>query len=155
MMTWALREAEQAEREGEVPVGAVICFAGQVVVAARNDREQTQDPTGHAELRAIARASKALERWRLVGCTLYVTLEPCVMCAGAIVQARMDRLVFGATDPKGGAVESLFSILTDPRLNHRVEVQGGVLADDCSTLLSDFFARRRLVSGLRTRARMR
>ena len=143
LMRWALREAEQAEREGEVPVGAVVSFGGQVVVAAHNDRERTRDPTGHAELRAIARASRALERWRLTGCTLYVTLEPCIMCAGAAVQARLDRIVFGATDAKGGAAGSLYDIPTDARLNHRIEVQGGVLAEDCGAILRAFFARRR------------
>lgn len=143
LMRWALREAERAEREGEVPVGAVVSFGGQVVVAARNDRERTRDPTGHAELRAIIRASQTLERWRLTGCTLYVTLEPCIMCAGAAVQARLDRIVFGAKDPKGGAAGSLYEIPTDPRLNHRIEVQGGVLAEDCGALLREFFLRRR------------
>jgi tRNA(adenine34) deaminase len=121
----------------------VLAWRGQPVVRAHNARESTHDPTAHAELLALARAGHALERWRLVDCVLYVTLEPCAMCAGALVNARVDRVVYGAPDPKAGAVESLYRLLEDPRLNHRLPAEGGVLAEASSALLKGFFAARR------------
>jgi len=142
-MRLALAEARQAATEDEVPVGAVIVHNGDVVAAAHNGREQLRDPTAHAEMIAITQAAESLGRWRLEGCTLYVTLEPCPMCAGAIVQARVPRVVYGATDPKAGAVESLYTMLTDERLNHRCKVEHGVLAAECGDLLREFFAARR------------
>lgn len=142
-MALALREAERAAEAGEVPVGAVITLGREVIVRAHNERERSFDPTSHAELLAMARAGKTLERWRLSECTLYVTLEPCVMCAGAIVNARVGRVVYGASDPKAGAVESLFAVLADPRLNHRPEVTRGVLGAECSEVLRAFFAEKR------------
>jgi tRNA(adenine34) deaminase len=142
-MSLALREAEQAFREDEVPVGAVVVIDGNVVAAEHNRREQTQDPTAHAEVLAIRRASEKTGGWRLTDATVYVTKEPCPMCAGAILNARVKRLVFGCKDPKGGAVESLYRITTDERLSHRVEVKGGVLAEECSKLLRRFFRQRR------------
>lgn len=143
LMQRALREAERAAELGEVPVGAVVVFGGQVVTAAHNVRETAHDPCGHAELLAVRRAAELMGRWRLWGCTVYVTLEPCAMCAGAMVNARVDRLVFGATDPKAGAVQSLYEICTDPRLNHRVEVISGVLAEPCGEILRRFFRAKR------------
>ena len=136
---------EQARRAGpDVPVGAVVVDqAGQIIGAAHNERERTGDPTAHAELIAIRQAAARLGRWRLGGCTLAVTLEPCTMCAGAAVLARLDRIVYGAHDPKAGAVGSLWDVVRDRRLNHRPEVIAGVLADECGTLLTDFFAARR------------
>ncbi|HWV39002.1 MAG TPA: tRNA adenosine(34) deaminase TadA [Vulgatibacter sp.] len=139
----AIVEARKAEGEGEVPVGAVAVFDGAVVGTGRNAREGRADPLAHAELDAIREASRALGRWRLTGVTLYVTLEPCAMCAGAVVNARIDRLVYGASDPKAGAVGSLYEICTDPRLNHRVEVVKGVMAVECGALLTEFFRRKR------------
>jgi tRNA(adenine34) deaminase len=139
----ALQEAEQAAREDEVPVGALIVADGQVVAAAHNQREQLRDPTAHAEMIAITQAAESLGAWRLEACTLYVTLEPCPMCAGAILQARIPRVVYGAADPKAGAVDSLYQLLNDERLNHRCEVVGGVLAEECGRILSDFFRARR------------
>jgi len=143
MMTLALAEAARAGEMGEVPIGCVIVHNEKVIARACNRRETEHDPTGHAEMPAIREAAKALGRWRLTGCTLYVTLEPCVMCAGAIVLARLDRVVYGATDKKAGAIESLYRILADERLNHMPEVLGGVLADSCGEMLSAFFRRRR------------
>jgi tRNA(adenine34) deaminase len=143
-MRLALAEAQQAGLVQEVPVGAVIVYQGRVIASAHNEREQLRDPTAHAEMIAITQAAAALETWRLEGCTLYVTLEPCPMCAGAILQARIPRLVFGAEDPKAGAVTSLYRLLEDERLNHRVEVTEGVLAEECGQLLTEFFRRRRL-----------
>jgi len=144
-MRQALAEAEQAERENEVPVGAVIARGEQVIASAHNQREQLRDPTAHAEMLAITQAAAALGDWRLEDCTLYVTLEPCPMCAGAILQARLPRVVYGAGDPKAGAVASLFQLLDDPRLNHRCEVLPGVLAEQCGAILTRFFqAQRRL-----------
>jgi tRNA(adenine34) deaminase len=140
----ALALAKEAAAKGEVPVGAVIVFEGKIVSEGINLRETGKVATHHAEILAIEAACARLGRWRLSGCTLYVTLEPCVMCAGAIVNARIDRVVYGATDPKAGAVASLFEILTDARLNHRPEVVAGVLGADCGALLSDFFRQRRL-----------
>ena len=142
-MQLALEQARAAAAVGEAPVGAVIVHEAQVVAAARNEREALLDPTAHAEMIAITQAAAALGRWRLDGCTLYVTLEPCPMCAGAIVQARVPRVVYGALDPKAGAVRSLFQLVDDPRLNHRAEVSGGVLAEPCGRVLTEFFQQRR------------
>ncbi len=142
-MRFALEEAERAFSENEVPVGAVIIQGERMIAAAHNQREQLRDPTAHAEMIAITQAANALGSWRLEGCTLYVTLEPCVMCAGAIVQARIPLVVYGAKDPKAGAVESLFQLLTDPRLNHRCQVISGVMADPCGQILTQFFAKQR------------
>ena len=149
MMQRALALAAEAATAGEVPVGAVVVDeTGRIVGEGRNTREGDSDPLGHAEVLAIAAASRALGRWRLSGCTLYVTLEPCFMCAGALVNARVDRLVFGATDPKAGAVGSLADVCRDPRLNHRLVVDTGVLAEDCSAILKTFFKSRRQKSGV-------
>ena len=142
-MQQALAEANAAAAEGEVPVGAVLVVDGQVVARGRNAKELSGDPTAHAELVAIREAAQALGRWRLSGATLYVTLEPCPMCAGAIVQARVDRLVFGCRDPKAGATGSLMNLVQDERLNHRVELVEGVCAEQASALLKDFFRARR------------
>ena len=145
VMHAALDEARAALVSDDVPIGAVVVGAdGSVIGRGRNVRERDADPTGHAELVAVRRAAQALGQWRLSGCTLVVTLEPCTMCAGAIVLARLDRLVFGAYDAKAGAVGSLWDVVRDRRLNHRPEVVGGVLAEECSTLLDDFFAHQRL-----------
>jgi tRNA(adenine34) deaminase len=142
-MRQALALAREAMAIGEVPVGAVVCRGGRVIAQAYNLRETLRDPTAHAERLALSLAGRALGTWRLDGCTLYVTLEPCPMCAGAIVQSRIARLVFGASDPKAGACGSLYRIVTDPRLNHRAEVRGGVLAEECGEVLSQFFRQRR------------
>lgn len=139
----ALLEARKAAEEDEVPVGAIAVHDGVVVGTGRNAREREADPLAHAELIAIRNASRNLGRWRLSGVTLYVTLEPCAMCAGAVVNARVDRLVYGADDPKAGAVRSLYEICTDPRLNHRVELVGGVLADESGDVLREFFRGKR------------
>jgi tRNA(adenine34) deaminase len=142
-MRMALREAEAALAEDEVPVGAVIVQGERVVASAHNQREQLRDPTAHAEIIAITQAASSLNSWRLDGCTLYVTLEPCSMCAGAIVQARIPVVVYGATDAKAGAVESLYQLLGDGRLNHRAQVVPHVLAQPCGELLSNFFQDKR------------
>ncbi len=142
-MEEALVEARVAGDRGEVPVGAVVTVGHEVVARAGNRREGDADPLAHAEVLVLREAARRLGRWRLHGCTLYVTLEPCAMCAGAVVLARLDRLVFGALDPKAGAVGSVFDIPSDTRLNHRPEVIGGVLAEDCADLLSSFFETRR------------
>lgn len=142
-MRYALRLAEQAAALGEVPVGALVVCENAVITEAYNEREALPSALAHAELTALRLACEKLGRWRLSGCTLYVTLEPCVMCAGALVQARVDRVVYGARDPKAGAVESLYQVLSDTRLNHRPEVQGGVLAEECGRALSSFFEERR------------
>lgn len=144
-MRRALALADEAAAAGEVPVGAVVVVdaSGAVVGAGRNRREEDNDPTAHAEILALRQASQALSRWRLSGCTLYVTLEPCFMCAGALVNARVDRVVFGAKDPKAGAVGSLDDVCSDPRLNHRLVVEHGVLADECGECLKRFFKARR------------
>lgn len=142
-MQMALREAEAARAEDEVPVGAVIVQEGRVIAAAHNQREQLKDPTAHAEMIAITQAAEALGSWRLEGCTLYVTLEPCPMCAGAIVQARIPTVVYGATDPKAGAVHSLYTILSDRRLNHQPQLVSGVLLDPCGRILTEFFQGKR------------
>ena len=145
-MTEALKEARLASRENEVPVGCVIVHEGRIVGRAHNQRERLSDPTAHAEMIAITQASAALESWRLTGCTAYVTIEPCAMCAGALVLARVDRLVFGPRDEKAGACGTLYNIAADERLNHRIEVTEGVLADEAAALLKDFFRRRRIVN---------
>lgn len=142
-MQHALGEAEQAFAEEEVPVGAVIVYQERVIAAAHNQREQLHDPTAHAEMVAITQAAEARQSWRLDSCTLYVTLEPCPMCAGAIVQARIPLIVYGATDPKAGAVQSLYQLLGDERLNHRADVISGVLAGPCGEILTRFFQRQR------------
>ena len=138
-MRLALSEAEGALREGEVPVGALVVQDGRVVGMGHNRVEGLQDPTAHAEILAIKTVAEALGSWRLEGCTLYVTLEPCPMCAGAIVQARVGRLVFGAWDPKRGACGSLMNLVQDPRLNHRVSITAGVLEKECNEILKQFF----------------
>lgn len=142
-MRLALGEAAQAAAEGEVPIGAVVVCDGQVVSRAHNRREQDADPSAHAEFVALVDAARALGRWRLTGCTAYVTLEPCLMCAGLMVNARIDRCVYGAPDPKGGALGTLYDVSHDARLNHAFEVEGGVLADECGGVLRDFFRARR------------
>jgi tRNA(adenine34) deaminase len=142
-MQLAIEQAGIAEENGDVPIGAVIVHNGQIIGKAYNQREQLQDPTAHAEIIALTQAAAALESWRLEGCTMYVTLEPCPMCAGALVLARIDRLVYGCDDPKTGAVKSLYNIVTDSRLNHRVEVISGVLTEQCRDLLEQFFQKRR------------
>ena len=142
-MQLALDQARLAATHGDVPVGAVVIDqAGTVLASAGNEREIRHDPTAHAELLALREASRQLRSWRLTGLTLVVTLEPCTMCASALVLARIARLVFGAFDPKAGAVSSLFDVVRDPRLNHRVDVRGGVLEAECGALLTDFFANR-------------
>jgi tRNA(adenine34) deaminase len=143
-MEMALEEAALAAAEEEVPVGAVIVSMERGVIArAHNQRERLHDPTAHAEMIAITQAANALQSWRLDNCLLYVTLEPCPMCAGAVVLARLPTVVYGAADPKAGACDSLFHITSDPRLNHRAQIIRGVLADRCAGVLSDFFAARR------------
>ncbi|MFV0428483.1 MAG: tRNA adenosine(34) deaminase TadA [Arachnia sp.] len=143
-MRLALVQAELAAAHGDVPVGAVVVGPdGVLVAAAGNERELTGDPTAHAEILAIRRAAQALGQWRLVGCALVVTLEPCTMCAGAIVAARLERLVFGAFDDKAGAVASLWDVVRDPRLNHRPQVTSGVLAGHSGALLDEFFRAKR------------
>jgi len=139
----ALREAERGLEHGDVPIGAVVVRDGEVVAAAHNERELRQDPTAHAELIALREAARAARSWRVLDSVLYVTLEPCAMCAGAIVLARVPRVVFGASDPKAGACGSVLDVLAEPRLNHRPEVAGGLLAAECGELLSGFFATRR------------
>ena len=142
-MQLALIEAQAAAVHGDVPVGAVVVRDGLVIAARHNERELTGDPTAHAEVLALRDASLVVGHWRLLDCTLYVTLEPCTMCAGAVVNSRLGRLVYGATDPKAGAVESLSHVCADDRLNHRPPTEGGVLADECGQLLKSFFADRR------------
>jgi tRNA(adenine34) deaminase len=144
-MRLALAEAQAALAENEVPIGAVIVRGERVIGAGHNQREMLKDPTAHAEMIAITQAAATLGDWRLEECTLYVTLEPCPMCCGAILQARVPVVVYGAADPKAGAVESLFHLLSDNRLNHRCQIVPGVLADECSRILTEFFqAQRRL-----------
>ena len=142
-MRLALREAERALEHDDVPIGAIVVHEGEVIGAGRNERELRQDPTAHAETIALREASRALSSWRLVDAVMYITLEPCAMCAGAIVLARVSRVVFGATDPKAGAAGSVFNVLDEPRLNHRPQVESGLLAEDCADLLRAFFAPRR------------
>ena len=143
LMSAALKQADLAERAGDVPIGAVIARGERIVAAAHNRRTVDGDPTAHAEMLAIRAAAGEIGDWRLAGCTMAVTLEPCCMCAGAIVLARIDRLVFGADDPKAGAVDTLYRICTDTRLNHQVQVVGGVLAAECSLKLTRFFRKQR------------
>lgn len=142
-MRLALAEADLAALEGEVPIGAVVVCGGEVVARAHNRRETAADPSAHAEFSAMVEASRVLGRWRLTGCTVYVTLEPCLMCAGLMVNARVDRCVYGAPDPKGGAVGTLYDVSHDPRLNHEFQVDGGVLEQECADQLRAFFRRRR------------
>ncbi len=142
-MRLALREAERALEHADVPVGAIVVSDGEVVGAGSNEREYRKDPTAHAEILAIRAAARALGGWRLLDCVLYVTLEPCAMCAGAIVLARVPRVVFGTPDPKAGAAGSVLDVLGEPQLNHRPEVAGGLLAAECAALLRAFFATRR------------
>jgi len=142
-MSLALEQARQAAEHGDVPVGAVVVSEGQVIAQAHNRREADQDPTAHAELIALRQAAAALGSWRHCGASLYVTLEPCPMCAGALVNARVDHLIYGCADPKAGAVRTLYALCEDPRLNHRVEVTRGVLAPECAEELRAFFGRLR------------
>jgi tRNA(adenine34) deaminase len=142
-MRLAIAEAERALGHDDVPIGAVVVRDGRVVGAGHNERELRQDPTAHAEAIALREAAHALRSWRVLDSTLYVTLEPCAMCAGAIVLARVPRVVYGTTDPKAGAAGSVLDILSEPRLNHRPRVEGGVLAGECAALLTEFFAARR------------
>jgi tRNA(adenine34) deaminase len=142
-MRLAIAEAERALGHDDVPIGAVVVHGGEVVGAGHNERELRQDPTAHAEIIALRAAAAALGSWRVLDSTLYVTLEPCAMCAGAIVLARVPRVVFGCTDPKAGAAGSVLDVLAEPRLNHRPAVAGGVLGGPCAALLTEFFAARR------------
>ena len=142
-MRLALREAERALEHDDVPVGAVLVRGGEVVGAGHNERELRQDPSAHAEMIAIRAGARALGSWRLLDTVLYVTLEPCAMCAGAIVLGRVARVVYGTADPKAGAAGSVLDVLAEPRLNHRPLVEGGVLAPECAALLVGFFASRR------------
>ncbi|MFN8174426.1 MAG: tRNA adenosine(34) deaminase TadA [Solirubrobacteraceae bacterium] len=142
-MRLALREAERALEHDDVPVGAVVVREGEVVGAGHNERELRQDPTAHAELIALREAARATGSWRLLDSVLYVTLEPCAMCAGAVVLGRVPRVVYGTSDPKAGAAGSVLDVLAEPRLNHRPEVAGGLLADEAAALLTEFFGRRR------------
>jgi tRNA(adenine34) deaminase len=144
-MRLALEQARLARRRGEIPVGAVIEKGGEIIGEGHNRRETDNDPLAHAEIIAIRQAAQVVGDWRLVGCTIYVTLEPCAMCAGALVASRVERLVFGTRDPKAGFCGSLGDLVTDRRLNHRLEVTEGVLAEDCAGLLRDFFATLRSV----------
>jgi tRNA(adenine34) deaminase len=143
LMELAIEEARAAAEAGDVPVGAVVARGDEVLARSGNAREQAQDPTAHAEILALRRAAVMVGSWHLEGCTLYVTLEPCAMCAGALVLARIDRLVYGAADPKAGFAGSLADLTRDPRLNHVVEVETGVLAAETSELLREFFRQRR------------
>ena len=142
-MKEALEEARKALEKDEPPVGAVVAKDGEVIAREHNLRESLQDPTAHAEVLAIRAAAARLGRWRLSDCVIYVTLEPCIMCAGAMILARLDRLVYGADDPKAGAVNSLMNLVSDERFNHQVKVESGILAEDCGALLREFFSSRR------------
>ena len=142
-MVAAIKEAMAAAEADEVPIGAVIAYEGKIIGRAHNQREILSDPTAHAEMIALTQAAAYLGDWRLTGCTMYVTLEPCCMCAGALVLSRVDRLVYGPADPKAGACESLYHIVDDERLNHRVEVISGFLEEPCRLLLQEFFASKR------------
>ena len=150
-MQLALEEAAIAAEQGEIPVGAVVVCQGAVIARAHNRREELQSPTAHAEMLALGDCSVALGSWRLHECALYVTLEPCIMCVGAILQARISRLVFGCLDPKGGAVESLYRLCEDPRLNHHPAVTRGVLEGECGQILTEFFGRLRMKDSKVTR----
>ena len=142
-MRLALRQAERALEHDDVPIGAVIVHGGEVIGEGHNERELRQDPTAHAELIALREAARKLGNWRILDCVMYVSLEPCAMCAGAIVLSRLPRLVFGAWDPKAGAAGSVLDVLDVPQLNHRPQVEAGLLADECGALLRDFFHTRR------------
>jgi tRNA(adenine34) deaminase len=142
-MRLALREAARALEHDDVPIGAVVVQGGEVIGAGHNERELRADPTAHAEMIALREAARALGSWRVLDSVMYVTLEPCALCAGAIVLARLPRVVFGATDPKAGAAGSVFNVLEEPRLNHRPQVESGLLAEECADLLRAFFAPRR------------
>ena len=142
-MRQAIEAAKIAQENGDVPIGAVVVYENQVIGRAYNQREQLKDPTAHAEIIALTQAAAFIESWRLHGCTMFVTLEPCAMCAGALVLGRLDRLVYGCSDPKAGACGSLYNIVQDERLNHRLEITSGVLADECAKLLQDFFRQKR------------
>jgi tRNA(adenine34) deaminase len=142
-MRLAVREAERALEHEDVPIGAVVVRGGEVLAAGHNERELRQDPTAHAEMIALREAARLSGTWRVLDAVIYVTLEPCAMCAGAIVLARVPRVVYGASDPKAGACGSVLDVLGEPRLNHRPEVAGGLLAQECGGLLSEFFASRR------------
>ena len=142
-MRLCIDQAREAEKLGEVPIGSVVVYQDQVIAQACNRREIDADPAGHAEFLAIKQAAEKLGRWRLSGCTVYVTLEPCLMCAGLMYQSRIDRCVYGTTDPKAGALGTLYRVNEDERLNHRFEVTSGVLSDECAELLRSFFARLR------------
>jgi tRNA(adenine34) deaminase len=142
-MQEALAEARSAAAAGEVPIGAVLVHNGQILARSGNCTIRDNDPTAHAEILVLREAARRLGNYRLAGATLYVTIEPCSMCAGAVIQARVPRLVYGADDPKGGAVRTCFQILSDPRLNHQVEVTSGVLAAECAAVIQSFFAERR------------
>ena len=143
-MRAAIEAAKIAQENGDVPIGAVIVHKDQIIGRAYNQREQLADPTAHAEIIALTQAAAFLENWHLNDCTMYVTLEPCPMCAGALVLSRMDRLVYGCEDPKTGAVKSLYNIVQDERLNHKIEVTSGVLAKECCQQVQEFFAKRRI-----------
>ncbi|MEN8127654.1 MAG: tRNA adenosine(34) deaminase TadA [Planctomycetota bacterium] len=147
-MRMAIDQAYIAEENGDVPIGCVIVHENRAIAKAYNQREQLHDPTAHAEIIALTQAAEAIGNWRLHGCTIYVTLEPCPMCAGALVLGRLDRLVYGTDDPKTGAVKSLYNIVQDDRLNHRLEVTDGVLSDECRKQLQAFFQRRRTENSL-------
>ncbi len=142
-MAAAIEQAAKAQAEGDVPIGAVIVREERIIAAAYNRRIIDRDPTAHAEMLAIRKAAERLGDWRLTGCTMVVTLEPCCMCAGAIVLSRLDRLVYGASDPKAGAVDSLYRLCSDGRLNHRVEVTAGMRAEECGRMLTEFFRAQR------------
>ena len=142
-MRLALREAQAALGHDDVPIGAVVVHDGEVIAAAHNERELRQDPTAHAELLALREASRVLGSWRVLDAVLYVTLEPCAMCAGAVVLARVARVVYGTVDPKAGAAGSVLDVLAQPRLNHRPDVAAGLLAEECAALLTEFFGSRR------------
>ncbi|MBR2835746.1 MAG: tRNA adenosine(34) deaminase TadA [Coriobacteriales bacterium] len=148
-MRIALEEAALAAAIDEVPIGAVVVCNGEVVARAHNMRETDADPSAHAEFTALVQAANTLNRWRLTGCTVYVTLEPCLMCAGLMINARIDRCVYGAPDPKGGALGTLYDVSHDPRLNHEFEVTSGVLEQECAQALKTFFARRRAQNKVR------
>ncbi len=145
-MDRALEQAKAALAHADVPVGAVVVAEGEVIATGHNRREADADPTAHAEVLAVRAAARELGSWRLDGCTLYVTLEPCTMCAGALVLARLPRLVFGAADPKAGAVGSLYDLAREPRLNHRIDVTAGVMAEECGAVLTRFFRAKRAPS---------
>lgn len=142
-MLKAIEQAQIAEENGDVPIGAIITYENSIIARAHNQREQLNDPTAHAEIIALTQAAAYLKTWRLHGCTIYVTLEPCPMCAGALVLARVDRLVYGCNDPKTGSCGSLYNIVEDERLNHRIPTTAGVLKDECSRQLSAFFQKKR------------